>query len=113
MDGKPYAPWFVVVDSLDDLRGPTRGEITLPNRLMWNQSRPFDLADDDRHGSLILIVLREARSQEDLVEGGDRAGLVGRWPSLGLPDAITAAWKARFPELRRSLDRTAPPDLRR
>ena len=41
MDGKPYAPWFVVVDSLDDLRGPTRGEITLPNRLMWNQSRPL------------------------------------------------------------------------
>ena len=48
MEEQPYAPSFVVADSLDELRGPTCGEVTLPNRLLWNPSRPFDLADDDR-----------------------------------------------------------------
>ena len=96
MEEQPYAPSFVVADSLDDLRGPARGEITLPNRLMWNRSRPFDLADADRHRSLIRIVLREARSREDLAEFVDRDGLVRLWPSLGLPETIAEAWEARF-----------------
>lgn len=102
MEEQPYSQSFVVADSLDDLLGPTRGEVTLPNRLLWNPSRPFDLADDDRHRSLIRIVLREARNHEDLAEFVDRDGLVRLWPTLGLPETIATAWETRFPELRRA-----------
>lgn len=100
MSGEPYAPSFVVADSLDDLRGPYTGLVELPNRLLWNPSRPFDLSDDARLRSLIRIVLREARTQEDLHEYVDRDSLVRLWPELGLPEQIRRAWEERFTELR-------------
>lgn len=98
-DANAYAPSFVVADSLDDLRGPATGTVELPNRLLWNPSRPFDLSEEQRRRSLIRIVLREARSQQDLADFIDRGSLVDLWPSLGLPRRIAAAWEAKFPEL--------------
>lgn len=95
----PYTPSFVVADSLDDLRGPADGEVVLPNRLLWNRSRPFDLSDEKRLRSMLRIILREARSQEDLATYVDRDSLVRHWASLGLPTYIQDAWVARFPEL--------------
>lgn len=98
-DDIPYAPLFVLPDSLDDLRGPTTGTVELPNRLLWNPSRPFDLSDDARLRSMIRIVIREARAQDDLRKYIDRDSLVRLWSSLGLPERIRSAWEARFPEL--------------
>ncbi len=98
---EPYQPPFVVADSLSALRGPASGEVSLPNRLLWNPSRPFDLSDEKRLRSMIRIVLREARSQDDLNEFVDRDSLVRLWPRLGLPKAIREGWEARFPELAR------------
>lgn len=97
--GVPYRPSFVVAQSLDDLHGPASGKVTLPNHLLWNPSRPFDLSDEQRHRSMLRIVLREARSQDDLSTYVDRDILVRLWPSLGIPDYIGRAWEARFPEL--------------
>lgn len=99
--GVPHSPSFVVADTLDELRGPATGEVTLPNRLLWNRSRPFDLADDERLQSMMRIVLREARSQEDLARFVDRGSLIRLWSTLGLPAHIRAAWEAAHPELRR------------
>lgn len=98
-DGEPYSPFFVVADSLSDLCGPSSGEVVLPTRLLWNPSRPFDLADEDRLRSMIRIVLREARTQDDLSQYVDRDSLVRLWPELGLPNRIRRAWEDRFPEL--------------
>lgn len=95
----PFAPPFILPDSLDDLRGPATGSVELPNRLLWNQSRPFDLSDEDRMRSLIRIVLREARTEDDLAAYVDRDALVRLWPELGLPQRIRQAWEERFPEL--------------
>lgn len=95
----PQSPSFFVAYSLDDLRGPASGEVTLPDRLMWNPSRPFELADEERRRSLIRIVLREARSQRDLIDFVDRESLIALWPSVGLPDTICQAWECRFAEL--------------
>jgi hypothetical protein len=99
MDGVPYSLSFVLPGSLDDLRGPQMGTVVLPNRLLWNPSRPFDLSDDARLRSMIRIVLREARSWEDLRDYLDRDALVRLWPTLGLPERIRSAWEGRFPEL--------------
>lgn len=99
MSEVPYAPSFVVADSLDDLRGPAAGTVELPNRLLWNLSRPFDLSDDERLRSMIRIVLQEARTQEDLRQYVDGNSLVRLWPSLGLPERLRRAWESRFPDL--------------
>ncbi|MFF0228419.1 hypothetical protein [Streptomyces sp. NPDC004629] len=48
---------------------------------------------------MIRIVLREARSQDDLDQFVDRDSLVRLWPDLGLPDWIRRAWQERFTEL--------------
>lgn len=96
----PYSPSFVVAETLDDLRGPASGEVSLPSHLLWNPSRPFDLSDEKRHVSMLRIVLREARSQQDLSDYVDRDSLVRLWSSLGLPDTIRRAWEDRFAELR-------------
>lgn len=103
MDHVPHTPSFVVADSLDDLHGPATGEVTLPNHLLWNPSRPFDVSDDKRLRSLLRIVLRDARSQEHLRAFVDRDGLVRLWAHLGLPTYIRHAWEERFPELTRTL----------
>lgn len=99
MSEMPYSASFVLPDSLDDLRGPRTGTVELPNRLLWNASRPFDLVDEDRLRSMIRTVLREASTQDDLREYVDRESLVRLWPGLGLPERIRRTWEERFPEL--------------
>ena len=103
--GTPYEPPFVVADNLRSLHGPSTGEVVLPNRLLWNPSRPFDLSDEKRLRSMIRIVLREARPQDDLSEYVDRDGLIRFWDRLGLPDTLRKAWETRFPELVEADDR--------
>lgn len=97
--GVPYSPSFIVAYSLDDLRGPTTGEIELPHRLIWNPSSPFDIGDEKHHRSLMRIVLREARNQRDLADYIDRDSVIRHWSTLALPDYIRRAWEVRFSEL--------------
>lgn len=95
----PYVPPFIVAEYLDDLRGPTTGKVVLPNRLLWNPSEPFDLVDDEDLRAVMRIVLREARTQDDLSQYLSRENVIRLWGSLGLPTYIQKAWEARFPEL--------------
>lgn len=69
---------------------------------MGNPSRHFDLAAKQRLRSMIRIVVRETRSQEDLADYIDRDSFVQLWPALGVLDAIADAWEMKFPELRRT-----------
>ena len=97
----PYVPPFVVAESLDVLRGSSAQEkqVVLPNHLLWNPSRPFDLSNEKRLRSMMRIVLREARTQDDLSQYLSRENVIRLWGSLGLPTYIQKAWEARFPEL--------------
>lgn len=97
---------FVIVESLTNLRGPATGEITLPNRLLWNPSRPFDLSDDVRVRSVLRIVLREACNPEDIEAYVNLDHLIRLWETLGLPTNIKAAWEGRFPELAGNAGKT-------
>lgn len=94
---------FVVAVSFDDLHGPTTGEVTLPNHLLWNPSDPFDLDEDKELCAMLRIVLREAHSHAELAEYVDRGSLIRLWSALGLPEYIRKAWAARFPELSPTL----------
>ncbi len=95
----PNSAPFVVAESLDDLRGPSADEVLLSNWLLWNPSRPFDLSDEKCLRSMMRIVLREARTQDDLSRYLSREKVIRHWGSFGLPSYIQRAWEARFPEL--------------
>lgn len=89
-----------VADSLDDLRGPTAGSVTLPLRLDWTPSNTYDLSDEARTCTMYATVLREAKSEDDLARFLERDLLVRMWASLRLPVFIRESWERRFPQLR-------------
>jgi len=90
-----------VAADLADLRGPSRGTVTLPLRLYWSPpGRVFDLDDPDMLQAMYEFVLGEAIRQEELAAylNGDR--LVAVWPRLYLPKGVRRAWEDQHPVLR-------------
>ncbi|MGI5521855.1 hypothetical protein ACQEUX_13010 [Micromonospora sp. CA-259024] len=94
-DQRPY----VIADRLDDLQGPTSGEVSLNRRLDWSGRARYDLSSQRRLASMYETVLREATAREDLSRWLDGATLLRLWPSLVLPPQVRRLWEARFPEL--------------
>jgi hypothetical protein len=90
----------VVVDDLDELRGPLAGNVRLPLHLDASDRALYDLGDKHRRGLLYELVLLEAGSVTDLTAWLDRDALVDLWPDLYLPRVVRAAWEARHPLLR-------------
>ncbi len=89
----------VVITDLDELRGPTAGVVTLPNRLFWQDHR-FDL---DHPSELIWMyenVLRESVRLDELRTWLDGPTLVRVWPQLFVPRAVRTAWETRHTGLR-------------
>ncbi len=100
-DYQPYSARkpYVVVDSLDALRGPTTGTVRLPNHLDWSGNATYDLAKPARLASMYKTVLNEAATVEDLARWLDGPMLVELWPSLWLPPRLRQLWEQRFPQL--------------
>jgi hypothetical protein len=95
---KPY----VVVERLEDLRGPTEGTVTLPQHLDWSGNASYDLDKPARLASMYRTVLNEARSPDDLHAWIDGRLLAQLWPTLWLPPQVRRLWESRFPELAAS-----------
>lgn len=93
------APSYVVPESLDRLHGPDHGEVSLPKRILWNPSRPFNLGDDKRAATMLRLVLLEARKNEDLEELVNADLLKKLWGRVRLPEYIRGSWEQKFPEL--------------
>jgi hypothetical protein len=100
-DSEPrrYAKPVVVPDSLDLLRGPTTGIVTLPRHLDWSGDSSYDLDAPGRLVDLYRTVIIEATKPADLHAYLDRDAVVRLWRQLWLPAPIRAAWHARFPQL--------------
>ena len=91
----------LVIDDLDDLRGPVTGSVKLPLRLFWSlPDHWFDLDDPDIRRWYYETVLREASRAEDLTTYLDGATLASLWPGLFLPKGVRRAWEERHPSLR-------------
>ncbi|MEU4225331.1 hypothetical protein AB0F17_13610 [Nonomuraea sp. NPDC026600] len=96
-DIRPY----VVAESLDELRGPVHGVMTLPHELAWSGRRRFDLDDPYDLGAFYKIVLEEGR-QEHLRALLNGEVLQRRWSEFLPARRVRALWEKRFPELRRA-----------
>lgn len=97
-DQRPY----VVIENLDDLRGPTSGTVDLDRRLHWSGMAAFNLDNPKRLASLYETVLREASNTDDLAHWLDGPTLVRVWPVLVLPPQLRAVWESRHGQLRRT-----------
>ncbi|GAA0365396.1 MULTISPECIES: hypothetical protein [Micromonospora] len=90
----------VVARTLSELRGPTRGVVELPVRLMWCSDRAFDLADPDQLLWMYENVLRETTSVDDLRRLVNGRTLPRVWRLLNLPRGVRTAWESRHRGLR-------------
>jgi hypothetical protein len=90
----------VVIANLDELAGPEHGVVELPQRLMWNPDRSFDLDQPAELRWMYENVLREAIRTDELRRWINGGTLVRIWCDLNLPRGGGQAWEARHPELR-------------
>jgi hypothetical protein len=92
---------YVVVGSLDELRGPEHGVVALPLELAWGGRTEFDLDDDYDRAAVYKIVLEEGGVDHlrRLVNG---RLLVEHWSEVLPARPVRVRWEQRFPELRRA-----------
>lgn len=89
---------YDVPTSLESMRGPAHGSLTLPMHLWWAPGPTFDLADRAELLAVYRAIVRDARTsdQEALLNS---ALLVAVWPELRLPVRCRQTWVETFPEL--------------
>lgn len=92
---------FYVVDHLDDLQGPSEGEVVLPVTIDWTPAGTFDVRQPARVRSLYAKVLHEAGRETEISQYVNRDLLAREWRGLRLAPFIREAWEATHPELRR------------
>lgn len=94
-DLKPYD----VVASLDELRGPARGPISLPRWVRWQADGDVDVDDPGGLRMAYQALLSEgtAEVQARLL---NKQLLITVWPSLSLDSRVRDLWESRFLELR-------------
>lgn len=91
----------IVVDDLSRLRGPTVGTVTLPVTLDWTPRSGYDLSRPAAVRSLYQVVLREARTEDEIETYLNADLLVSVWESLTLPATVRQFWEEAHPSLNR------------
>ncbi|MFD2793428.1 hypothetical protein ACFS27_07685 [Promicromonospora vindobonensis] len=89
---------YVTPDSLDDLRGPTSGVVTVGPHIDTSMNPVYEVSNPRRARELYSATVRDG-SVVDQVRILDRRLLLWLWPQLGLPTRCRAIWEQKFPEL--------------
>ncbi|MGW7003662.1 hypothetical protein ACWGCW_12735 [Streptomyces sp. NPDC054933] len=86
--------------SLDDLAGPSHGQVELPLHVAWSGLRTYDLDQRRQRMSLYRTVLAEGQ-HDDLVALLSRDLLLAQWPVLRtlISRHIRRVWEEAFPAL--------------
>src|SRR5258705_13524695 len=84
----------LVTPTLQELHGPTGGEVVLSHRLVWQAEplRHFNLDDSFDRLQVYEIVLREAIRLDELRTWLNAGILREIWPDLYLPRGVRRAW---------------------
>lgn len=89
---------YVTPDSLDDLRGPTSGVVTVGPHIDTSLNPVYELGDRDRLLNLYTRVVRSG-FVADHKKFLDQQMLLKLWPALNLPVRCRKIWEQKFPEL--------------
>ncbi|WP_343443427.1 hypothetical protein [Micromonospora schwarzwaldensis] len=86
--------------SLDDLRGPDHGHLSLPVRLAWSGLTDFDV-DDSGQRLTLYRTLMDCGQREDIVRYVNPILLRADWPRIRRLTArrVIALWESRMPGL--------------
>lgn len=84
--------------SLDELRGPTAGKVTVGGHIDTSLSPVYDVADLAERRLLYMAVVRSG-TPADQRAVLNRDALVELWESLTLPTRCRALWESKFPLL--------------
>ncbi|MGW3667829.1 hypothetical protein [Streptomyces sp. NPDC005141] len=87
-------------ESLDELRGPTRGVVELPLHVAWSGMTLYDMSKPRQRMGLYRTVLHEGLS-EDLSRYLNQNLLLQMWPVLRtlVGRTVRTVWEDAFPEL--------------
>lgn len=87
-------------ESLDELRGPTRGVVDLPLHMAWSGMTSYDLGKPRQRMGLYRTVLHEGL-HDDLPRYLDQDLLLQLWPVLRtlVGRTVRAVWEDAFPQL--------------
>ena len=89
---------YEVVETLDALRGPGEGVLTLPQHVYWGPQANCDLEQPEGVFKAYQAILREGTraDHEQLLN----AGLLAKvWGELMLPVRVRDLWERKFPQL--------------
>jgi hypothetical protein len=86
--------------SLDDLRGPDRGVVHLPNRLSWSGPADFDVTDARQRLTLYTLLL-DCGQRDDVCTLMHANLLAGDWASIRRLTSreLVGIWERRLPQL--------------
>ena len=93
-----YDTWLVIQD-LDDLRGPATGMLELPQMIHWGPIKVCDVSDGGHRRIAYQEILREAANGDDLASLLNKDLLIQDWPLLMLPLRLRAGWEKVHPDL--------------
>jgi hypothetical protein len=85
-------------ESLDQLRGPSEGVITLPAGLNEGENSRADLSTPAGRYKLVKVVVQEGTVAQQ-IELLNADVLRAVWPELTLPPRCRQLWETRFPQL--------------
>jgi hypothetical protein len=102
---------YVTPDSLDDLRGPTSGVVTVGPHIDTSLNPTYDLDAGDRTLGLYSATVRDG-VVADHIRVLDRSLLLLLWPDLNLPTRCRVIWESTFPELAARADEIDPAVVR-
>ncbi|WP_234386782.1 transcriptional regulator [Streptomyces scabiei] len=87
-------------ESLDELRGPTRGVVELPLHMAWSGMTSYDLGKPRQRMGLYRTVLHEGL-HDDLPRYLNQDLLLHLWPVLRtlVGRTVRAVWEDAFPQL--------------
>lgn len=87
-------------ESLDELRGPTRGVVELPLHMAWSGMTSYDLGKPRQRMGLYRTVLHKGL-HDDLPRYLDQDLLLQLWPVLRtlVGRTVRAVWEDAFPQL--------------
>ncbi|MGH3929708.1 MAG: hypothetical protein ACRDTF_07000 [Pseudonocardiaceae bacterium] len=95
VDVRPYT----VPKNLEQLAGPSHGEVQPPSALTGAPRRSYWVDDEHDVGLLYRTVIREASTTDELARYLNVGVLKRVWSQLVLPLRCRALWEQRFPEL--------------
>jgi hypothetical protein len=90
-----------IPESLSEFRGPSAGDVALPNRLAWSGLTEFDITDR-RERLTLYRTLMDCGQRDDVVQYINAELLRKDWPALRrlMAYGLIAVWEQRLPALR-------------